>query len=367
MKEKKISIILPNFGGGGAEKAYLEIGQEFAKRDYFVEFVLMHCSGELLEKAKSLFSVVDLKCHRMRNLPKILINYLQNNKPNFLIAPMWPLTVIAPISQLLSKHKCKVLICEQNYLSIQYRQRGWLNWSLMRISMAICYRIAHRRIGVSTGVIKDIVKLSGLPKKMFELIHNPVPTFIEPSKNSIQHVEQLWSCPSGARIITVGSFKPQKNHKLLLKAFAKLKIKDAKLMFVGKGEGREHLSILVEELGLADKIVFAGFQIDTIPFYLTADLFVLSSNYEGFGNVIVEALACGTPVVSTDCPSGPSEILKNGQFGGLVPVNDVNALAIGITKQLEEPVSRDLLIKRAKDFSSEKIASKYLRSFEELY
>ena len=112
-----------NFGGGGAERAYLEIAKELAKRGYFVEFVLMHCSCELLDKAQSLFSVVDLKCNRLRNLPKILITYLQKNKPDFLIASMWPLTVIAPFSQLLSKHKCKVLICEQNFLSAQYQNR----------------------------------------------------------------------------------------------------------------------------------------------------------------------------------------------------------------------------------------------------
>ena len=366
MKKNTISIILPNFGGGGAERAYLEIAKELAKRDYFVEFVLMHCSGELLDKAQSLFSVGDLKCNRLRNLPKILISYLQKNKPDFLIASMWPLTVIAPFSQLLSKHKCKVLICEQNYLSAQYQNRGWLNWILMRISMAIGYRLAYSRLGVSVGVINDIVNLSGLPKKMFKLVYNPVPIFKEPSKKLINHAEQLWSCPSGARIITVGSFKSQKNHSLLLKAFAKLNITDAKLMFVGEGKGREPLSLLVEELGLADKIIFAGVQTDTTPFYLTADLFVLSSNYEGFGNVIVEALACGTPIVSTDCPSGPSEILKKGQFGKLVPVNDINALAIAISQQIKAPLNRDLLIKRALDFSPEKITNKYLCSLGEL-
>ena len=366
MKKKTISILLPNLGGGGAEKAYLELAREFVLKEYSVEFALMQFHGELLEKAETKFSIVNLNCHRFISLPKILINYLRISKPDILITSMWPLTVIAPLSKLLSRHRCKVLVCEQNYLSVQYQNKSLLNWVLMRISMALGYRIANARIGVSNGVINDISKLSGLPTNKFELIYNPIPSYIKPSEGSLKYAEELWACPKGARIITVGKFKAQKNHKLLLKALAKIHHHNARLMFVGDGEGRKSLSLLAENLKIQDKVIFAGFQIDTTPFYETADLFVLSSDYEGFGNVIVEALSCGTPVVSTNCPSGPAEILDNGRYGSLVPVNDEKALAKAIDFQLDKRVDKDLLINRALDFSTNLATNKYLKSIEEI-
>ena len=365
MKKKIISILLPSLGGGGAERANLVLAREFSRRGFYVEFVLMQVSGELLSEAKTEFSIIDLKCKRLRNLPKILINYISNHKPEALIASMWPLTVIAPLSQIFSKHKCKILVCEQNYLSVQYKDKDWLNRILMRASMALGYRLAYKRVGVSSGVIKDISKLSGLHLQNFELIHNPVPPYSKPSNSLTQYVEKLWSCPAGGRLINVGSFKEQKNHRLLLMAFAQIDIPNARLMLLGEGEGRESIILLAKKLGVFEKIIFAGFQNDPTPFYSSADLFILSSDYEGFGNVIVEALACGTPVVSTDCPSGPAEILKNGEYGRLVPVRDIKALVYAIRMQLETKVNKNSLIERAANFSPEISASKYLRLLNE--
>jgi glycosyltransferase involved in cell wall biosynthesis len=154
--------------------------------------------------------------------------------------------------------------------------------------------------------------------------------------------------------------KAVKNHQLLLRAFARLDRPDARLMFVGDGNGREALLSLARELDVAERVIFAGFRSDPTPFYLTADLFVLSSDYEGFGNVIVEAMACGTPVVSTDCPSGPGEILEGGRYGRLVPVGNAPALAHAIKTALEAPVDRDALVRRASDFAPEIAARRYL-------
>ena len=131
-------------------------------------------------------------------------------------------------------------------------------------------------------------------------------------------------------------------------------------MFVGDGAGRDALLSLAQELGVADRVILAGFHPDPTPFYKTADLFVLSSDYEGFGNVIVEALACGTPVVSTDCPSGPGEILDGGRFGRLVPVDDAEAMAEAMHAALDAPADPGALKHRAADFLPELAARKYL-------
>ncbi len=356
----KISILLPDLRGGGAERINIDLAHEFARAEHDVEFVLMQARGELLEEVQASFSVVDLATLRARSLPTALARYLRRRRPYAILAAMWPLTVIAPLVVRLSGHRCKVLVSEHNQLSVQYRDSGRGHIWSMRSSMAVGYRLADHRVGVSEGVASDISNLSGLRSEKFHVIHNPVSTRSEPSMESINAAEALWATPPGVRIVTVGSMKAQKNHPLLLRAFARLNRADARLMFVGDGQGRDALLSLARELGVEDRVILAGFHSDPTPFYQTADLFALSSDYEGFGNVIVEAMACGTPVVSTDCPSGPGEILEGGKYGRLVPVGDVEAMANAIAATLDEPAPSEQLKDRAADFHPAKAAKPYL-------
>lgn len=355
-----ISILLPDLRGGGAERVNIDLAYEFARSGHLVEFVLMQAQGELLEEAMASFSVVDLATPRSRLLPVALARYLRRRRPDALLASMWPLTVIAPIALKMSRKNFKLLISEHNSLSLQYRDWGRIHRWLMRCSMAFSYRLADSRVAVSKGVASDVAALAGLSAGSFEVIHNPVPSRALPSQAELDKAELLWSAPCGERIITVGSMKAQKNHPLLLKAFARMARPGARLMFLGDGAGRQDLVSLAHELGVFDRVIFAGFHSDPTPFYLTADLFVLSSNYEGFGNVVVEAMACGTPVVSTDCPSGPSEILEDGKYGRLVPVGDVDAMAAAIEAALDEQVTPEYLKARASDFHPATAAKAYL-------
>lgn len=355
-----ISILLPDLRGGGAERVNIDLAYEFACAGHEVEFVLRQAKGELLEEARDSFSVVDLAAPRVRALPLPLVRYLRFRRPDALLAAMWPLTVIAPLAARLSGHRCPVVVSEHGILSAQYRDWGEVHRVALRTSMAIGYRLADRCVGVSVGVANDISTLSCIRRGDFDVIHNPVPLRPEPSDEAVAAAEALWSAPRGARIVTVGRMKAVKNHPLLVRAFAHLNKPDAQLLFVGDGEGRAPLLSLARELGVADRVILAGFHRDPTPFYRTADLFVLSSDYEGFGNVIVEALACGTPVVSTDCPSGPSEILEGGRYGRLVPVGDATAMTQAISEALAVSVDRDVLMQRAANFLPEIAAHKYL-------
>jgi glycosyltransferase involved in cell wall biosynthesis len=357
----KISMLLPNLVGGGVERIRIVLAHEFARAGHEVEFVLMQARGQLLEEAQACFPVVDLAIPRARNLPLALTRYLRRRRPDALLAAMWPLTVIAPLAQRLSGHRCTVLVSEHGMLSGQYRDWGRAHRVALRSSMAAGYRLAAHRVGVSSGVVKDIAALSGMRADAFDVIHNPVPPRPAPRAPAVQAADALWSGPAGARIVTVGTLKAVKNHPLLLRAFAQLDRPDARLMFVGDGAGRDALRSLASDLGVADRVILAGFHPDPTPFYKTADLFVLSSDYEGFGNVIVEALACGTPVVSTDCPSGPGEILDRGRYGKLVPPGDAEALAGAIEVALSETHDRDSLTRRAGDFAPQVAAAAYLR------
>jgi glycosyltransferase involved in cell wall biosynthesis len=365
MNKKKISLLFPSLITGGAEKVNVDLANEFFKRGYQVQIVLLQAEGELMKEVQNTISIIDLKCSRIRDLPLILFRYFREHRPKILIASMWPITVIAPIMKYISGCKCKIIICEHNTLSLQYHNRGWFHRVMLRTSIAIGYRLANIRLGVSKGVIKDLIRLSWMSEKKFDVIYNPINTNYDVSNSKLKEIEKLWSSPRGFRIVTVGSLKPQKNYHLLLRAFAKIDNPKARLMLVGTGNEYNSLILLSKELKISDKVIFAGFHRDPTPFYKTADLFVLSSDYEGFGNVIVEALAHGIPVVSTNCQSGPSEILKNGQFGKLVPVNNLNALVKAIKIELNSHINKELLMKRAKDFLPEVAAEKYISLINE--
>lgn len=356
---RKIAFLLPDFGGGGAERLSLTLAHEFAAAGHAPEFVVVRAEGELLDEARAAFPVHGLGCPRARQLLRPLAAYLKNHKPHALIATMWPLTVIAPLAARLAGYRGKVVVSEHALLSLQYAGWGLGTGLFLRASTSLGYRLAAARIGVSQGSCDDMAKVARMRRDRFTTIHNPIPAATEPPSDAINAANTLWGT-GGPRILTVGKLKWEKNHALLLRAFAALPRSDARLMLLGNGSEDAALRALAKELGIGERVVFAGFHRDPSPFYATADLFVLSSDNEGFGNVIVEALSFGLPVVSTDCPAGPAEILDGGRFGRLTPVGDAPALTRAMNDALDAPVDRDALIRRAADFAPEIAARQYL-------
>ena len=355
-----ISILLPDLRGGGAERVMIDLAREFARLGQTVEFALMHATGDFLHEAQRNFPVFDLATSRTRRVVGPLTRYLRDRKPDAVIANMWPLTSAAVIGRALSRQPCHLLLVEHNTLTRQYASWGCLHGLFIAASIATTYRFADQIAAVSEGSAIDTARLARLPSNRVAVLHNPIPQRPMPSPEARAIADTLWACPPGQRILTVGSLKDQKNHPLLLRSFAAMDRPDARLMLLGQGDNETALRGLASGLGIADRVIFAGFHPDPSPFYATADLFVLSSDYEGFGNVIVEALSFGLPVVSTDCPSGPAEILEGGRFGRLVPVGDAPALARAMEDALAAPVDRDALIRRAADFAPEIAARKYL-------
>jgi len=342
----------------------LDLGWEFVQAGHTVELVLMQAVGEFLPKASQDFRVVDLAASRIRQLPGRLTRYLRDRRPNAVIANMWPLTSVSVVSRALSRHRCKLLLVEHGLLSRQYASWGKAHYLGMTLSLATTYRFADMIAAVSEGAAIDIAALARLPRSRVSVLHNPIPQRPMPTEVQITAADRIWNCPPGLRILTVGNLKNSKNHPILLHAFAALNRSGARLMLLGQGGNEVALRALASNLGIADRVIFAGFHHDPSAFYATADLFVLSSDYEGFGNVIVEALSFGLPVVSTDCPSGPAEILQNGRFGRLVPVGDAEALAGAMAEALCKPVHRDALKQRAAEFDPGKAAAKYLKLLE---
>ena len=355
-----VSLFLPDLRGGGAERVCVDLAHAFADLGHTVEFVLMSATGEFLPEVQAKFNVVHLRIQKARQAPLALARYLKAHRPAALIAHMWPLTTAAVVARALSGHRCPLLLVEHGTLSRQYASWGRLHHLMLRGTLAVNCRWADQVAAVSKGAAQDLAALAGAPVERVKVLHNPIPQRAMPSAEALAKADACWNTPPGERILTVGSFKDVKNHALLLRAFACLARPAAKLMLLGQGHNEAMLRALAFELGIADRVVFPGFHADPSPFYATADLFAQSSDHEGLPTVLIEALSFGLPVVSTDCPSGPAEILENGRFGRLVPVGDAQALAQAMDEALAAPVDRAALKRRSLDFAPEIAARNYL-------
>ncbi|WP_338503898.1 glycosyltransferase [Sphingomonas kaistensis] len=320
--------------GGGAERVQLEIMRHLVAAGHEVHLVLAFGGGVLLPLVPAGVKLVELRSSRLAVSGVGLMRYLKAERPWSLQAIMWPCTVIAVAAKFLARSTTKLVLSDHTFLSDHYA--GTRNRLALRLSMSLLYPRAEHRVAASKGAAADVAKLAGLPPHAVEAIYNPVA--LPDAVASTAETRQAWSGAS-PRIISAGSFKAEKNHELLIQAFALVarQYPDARLIILGDGALRVKLEALRDRLGLRDQVVLPGFQLDPWPFYADADLFVLSSDYEGMSLVLVEALHAGLRIVSTDCEAGPAELLEGGRFGRLVPVGDANALCRAMLDELIEP------------------------------
>jgi glycosyltransferase involved in cell wall biosynthesis len=353
-----LTLLLPDLRGGGAERVTMELGYALVDLGHRVDLLLLREEGDYLTEARDNFPVHSLHSPRVRHAFRPLLNHLRDHRPDGLIAMMWPLTVLAPLAARLASRRTKVAVVEHGILSHTYADRSSLHGTVLRASLRLGYRLADARIGVSAGVAADMARMAALPKARVGYAYNPIPLPAPLDPLAVAKADALWH-GSGPRILTVGNLKREKNHALLLRAFAQMSNPSARLMILGRGQCEADLRTLAADLGVADRLLLPGFQ-DPGAFYATADLFALSSDSEGFGNVLVEAMAHGLRIVSTDCPTGPSEVLGKGRWGRLVPVGDASALAQGMEAALASPVDPATQKARAGDFVPSIAAQRYL-------
>jgi glycosyltransferase involved in cell wall biosynthesis len=355
-----IAILLPDLGG--AERVCLNLANEFAGRGLQVLMVLMRSEGDLLPLLDARVEVVDLGAARVRDALWPLVRHLRKDRPGALLANMWPLTFLAVLARKLARIDTRVVAVEHIAWSATSLVRRKRTAVALKASMKWMQPRVEALLAVSGGAAQDLERFAGLPTGAVRVQYNPVvPAAPKASHATVPEQDLAWLHGKHRRLIAVGSFKTQKNFPLLLQAFAQLSEKlNARLLILGEGDERPTLESLIRELGLGSTVELPGFVVDPSPYYDCADLFVLSSDYEGFGNVIVEALDHGVPVVSTDCLSGPSEILQHGKYGNLVAVGDVNALARGMLESLQSIHDHAALKSRARDFAVDIIADQYL-------
>lgn len=355
---RRLAMLLPDMNGGGAERVALALIRGFIARGYDVDLVLLNRQGILLSLVPDGVQIVDLGVARLRQAVRPLIRYLRERRPDALHAMMWPLTVIAVVAQRLARVPTRIVVSDHAALSRQYGDDA-RTMRAIRWSVRLFYPLAAARVLVSSAAADDLAAMSGLARHDIDVIYNPLDLPLQIVRD--RSVTAGWGDGDAARIVTLGVLKEQKNHALLLRAFALVRgRRTARLAIVGDGVLRPALERLAAELGVADDVIFAGYQLDPWPWLTSADVFALSSDHEGFGNVLVEALHAGLPVVSTDSDSGPREILDGGVYGRLVPRQDPVALAEAIEAVLDEPGDRAIGRSRAQALSGDEAIDRHL-------
>jgi glycosyltransferase involved in cell wall biosynthesis len=288
---------------------------------------------------------------------------MRREQPDALLSAKTPANLVAIWAKRLAKVGTRIVVSERTNLSMIIRQSTKWRWRFALPLIHKVYPQADLVVAVSNGVADDFSSCTGLSREGITTIYNPMPTN-HIKAQSILPVSHPWFDTEKIPVILgVGRLVPAKDFPTLLKAFAHIHRKHpARLLILGEGRERAKLEALASELGIAEEVSFPGFEPNPYAFMARASVFVISSAWEGLPNALIEALACGCPVVSTNCPSGPQEILANGAFGSLVPVGDDRALAEAILHTLEHPPNPERLRSRAAEFDIHTIAEQYLEA-----
>lgn len=357
----RIAIVLPTLGGGGAERVNVNLANQFVSLGLAVDIVLMRAEGELMSQLDPRVRVVNLGATRIRGLHWPLVRYLREVRPQVLLACMWPVTVVAMVARLVARVPVRMVFSEHTNWSIAEIARRPRTRLSIKVTMRLLYRCADASIAVSKGAARELERMAWLRQGSVVAIYNPIVDDSKPSPATPPVMPEGWVSGSHKRVLAVGTLKSIKDYPTLLRAFERVSSTlDARLLILGEGSERDSLEGMIRDLGLDGRVFMPGFVVDPAQYMALADLHVLSSTGEGFGNVIVEALEHGVPVVSTDCPSGPREILCDGEFGKLVTPGDAAALATAMLQSLGEAPDREALKARARDFSVGPIADQYL-------
>ncbi|MFB2834782.1 glycosyltransferase [Floridanema evergladense] len=355
-----ITLFMAGLGGGGAERVMLYLARGFVEKGLSVDLVLVKTDGPSISLIPPQVRVINLDTRRLLRSFPALISYLRKNQPKALLSAMEDINVVALLCRCLAGVSTRVVVSVHNTLSVESQTSTQIKKRLAPYLAKLFYPLADRVVTVSQGSADDLISL-GLSPEIVKVIYNPVVT-PELLKKAAEPLTHPWFLPGESPVIlAVGRLDKQKDFPTLIRAFAQVKQqRPARLMILGEGQDRNLLESLVQELGLEKDVALPGFVDNPFAYMKRSALFVLSSLYEGLPTVLIEAIAVGTPVVSTDCKSGPAEILENGKYGKLVPVGDIPAMAEAIINALENPLDSTLLQQKSGEFLLEKAVKQYL-------
>ena len=363
LSAKRIAFFLATSGHSGVDRAMQHLLPELARRGFTIDLLHVKNHGPHLHQPPHGINIVDLGTrHTYSSLPAV-VSYLRRTRPDVMLADKDRVNRTALAARWLARVQTRLVLSSGTTISIDLANRGGFERWLQRNSMGRLYPYADTVIVTSQGVADDMSDYTGLDRELISVVPSPV----IPDRlldRPLPPPDHPWfHDPAIPLILSAGELCGRKDFETLIKAFATLHgARPCRLMILGRGKRRQSLLQLTEALGIAEAVELPGFVDSPYAYMAHADLFAFTSRWEGLGFVLIEALAVGTPVVSTDCPSGPSEILQHGRFGPLVPVGDADALAKAMQQALDNPLPSKELRNAARPYTVSAATDAYLQA-----
>jgi glycosyltransferase involved in cell wall biosynthesis len=363
---KKIAFFTPTLEGGVGRVITNLIENLYKEMD--IDLLVVKGVEPILKRLQGMCRVFDFKKERSFRSFWSLGSYLKEKNPDILISFIFHTNLLSILARFLFNSETKLVICEHIALKNALKSLPLLKKIPFSFLIKKFYPFADCIVTISEEAAKQVEELiSPKYKNKITVIYNPIidEKILQMAQQPINH-PWFKERKEFKIVLSVGRLTTQKNFITLVRAFKYVKEKiDAKLVILGDGEEREKLEKEIRKLNLQNEILLPGFVENPYPYFKNSDIFVLSSHYEGLPTVLIEALAFGLPIVSTDCPTGPREILENGKYGLLVPVGNYKKMAEAIIAILnnEIVIPKEILIKRALDFEVNRNIKKYKELF----
>jgi glycosyltransferase involved in cell wall biosynthesis len=337
MAPRRVLFFRPQLGDGGADRVTITILRHLDRARFQATLVLVHARGELMSEVPSDIPVIDLAARRLALAARPLARVIAEHRPDVVVCTAGGANVIAVAAHRLARSSARLVLSERNAVR---RDVGRIRSLLERNLKRLAYRFADEVTAVSDGVAEDLVIELGLPREQVRVVYNPVIHDTLGAQASAP-VEHPWFANGAPPLIAVGRLVEQKDYPTMFDAFKRIHAATGvRLAIFGKGSLREPLEQRVRDMGLAESVQFCGFDPNPFRYMARAAVMLQSSRAEGLPGTIIQSMACGTPVIATDCDHGPREVIRDGVDGYLVPVADSSALAERAIHLLRDPALR---------------------------
>ena len=361
----RVALLAPSLAGGGISTVLLGIARGLAGRGVAVDLVVFNPTGGRTGPVPGNVRLIDLGARRLVTALWRLVRYSRRTRPDLLVAAGWDAVLIALMLRSFFRRSQRVWVRQDGVFSMQMAHGG----TRTRIILGLTRRLlpaADRVIAVSGGVARDLGRRVPRIAASIEVVANPL-DHRDIAAGAALPVDHPWfEDPQVPVVLSAGRLVREKDHATLIRAFAVVRESvHARLVILGAGREKEALAALARELGVAPVVDFRGFVENPFAYMARARVFAVSSVCEGLGMALIEAMACGTPVVGTDCPHGPGEVLEAGRWGRLVPVGDAQALAQAIVETLRDPVAPGVLVSRSRAFAIEGVIDRHIGMLSE--
>ena len=356
-----IAFFFSTSGHSGVDRCVRNLLPAITGRGHRIDLLHVRGHGPSTENLPAGVRVVDLGTRHTYSALPAVVRYLRQNRPVAMLSDKDRVNRTALLARWLAGVPTRLVLRSGTTISIDLAHRGAFERWLQRNSMGKLYRFADQVIVPAQDVADDLSRYTGLAREHIQVVPSPVVPASCFERNA-SHPDHPWLQPGEPPVVLgVGELCMRKDFAMLLRAFAQVRAqRDCRLLILGKGRQHDQLLALAASLGVAQDVCLAGFQPNPYDYMQHAALLAFSSRWEGLGFVLIEALALGTPVVSTDCPSGPREILHDGRYGPLVPVGDDQAMARAILDTLEQPLPPATLQQAARRYEIEAATDAYL-------